>query len=76
MGRALATEGALANLRYRFEEIELERVISITLPRTWPPRSELEECGTILRGEARWKGYEVAWYAIGAEPGKTKADLC
>jgi hypothetical protein len=37
LGQALATEGALANLRYRFEGIELERVISITLPKNLAP---------------------------------------
>jgi len=37
-GWGLATEGALANLRYRFEEIELERVISIRLPQNLASR--------------------------------------
>ena len=33
-GRGLATEGALASVGYGFEELGLERIISITLRRT------------------------------------------
>jgi RimJ/RimL family protein N-acetyltransferase len=62
-GRGLATEGALASLRYGFEELGLERIISITLPENMASRRVMEKCGLALRGETRWRGFDVIWYA-------------
>jgi RimJ/RimL family protein N-acetyltransferase len=63
--RGLATEGALANLRYGFEWLELERIISITLPQYAASSRVMEKTGLTLRGETRWRGQDVVWYAIG-----------
>ena len=62
--RGLATEGALASLRYGFEWLELERIISITLPQNAASRRVMEKAGLTLRGETRWRGQDVVWYAI------------
>jgi RimJ/RimL family protein N-acetyltransferase len=63
-GRRLATEGALASIRYGFKELELERIISIALPQNVTSRRVMEKLGMTLRGEIRWRGHDVVWYAI------------
>ncbi len=63
-GKGLATEGALASIRYGFEELGLERIISIALPTNLGSRRVMEKAGLTLRGEARWRGFEVVWYGI------------
>jgi RimJ/RimL family protein N-acetyltransferase len=62
-GRGLATEGALASLRYGFEKLGLERIISIALPRNIASRRVMEKAGLTFRGEIRWRGFDVVWYA-------------
>jgi len=62
-GRGLATEGALASLRYGFEKLGLERIISITLPRNIASWRVMEKAGLTFRGETRWRGFDVVWYA-------------
>ncbi len=61
--RGLATEGARASLRYGFEELGLGRIISITLPQNAASRRVMEKAGLTLRGETRWRGLDVVWYA-------------
>jgi ribosomal-protein-alanine N-acetyltransferase len=63
-GRGLATEGALASLRYGFEELGLARIISITVPENLASRRVMEKTGLTLRGETRWRGNNVVWHAI------------
>ena len=63
-GRGLATEGALASLRHGFEELGLERIISVTLPQNVASRRVMEKAGLTMRGETRWRGFDVVWYAI------------
>jgi len=63
-GRGLATEGARASLRYGFEELGLERIISIIRPENTASRRVAEKAGLTLRGETRWRGVNVVWYAI------------
>ena len=63
-GQGLATEGALASLHYGFEDLGLERIISITLPENVASRRVMEKSGLSLRGEARWRGFDVVWYDI------------
>lgn len=63
-GRGLATEGALASLRYGFEELELARIISITAPANKASRRVMEKVGLRLAGEAFWRNSKVVWYAI------------
>lgn len=62
--KGLATEGALASLRHGFEELGFERIISITLPANLAFRRVMEKAGLTLRGEIRWRGFDVVWYAV------------
>lgn len=64
-GRGLATEGALASLRYGFEELGRERIIGITLRENEVSRRVMEKSGLALRGETRWRGFDMVWYDIG-----------
>ena len=61
--RGLATEGARASLRYGFRGLGLGRIISITLPQNAASRRVMEKAGLTLRGETRWRGLDVVWYA-------------
>ena len=63
-GRGLATEGALASVRYGFEGLGLRRIISITLPENAASRRVMEKAGLTYRGETRWRGHDVVWYAV------------
>jgi ribosomal-protein-alanine N-acetyltransferase len=63
-GRGLATEGALASLRYGFEEARLERIISLAVPRNLASRRVMEKAGLSFRGERRWRDVDLVWYAI------------
>ena len=60
-GRGLAIEGELT---LRFEVLDLERIISITLPQNAASRRVMEKAGMTLRGETRRRGHEVVWYAV------------
>jgi RimJ/RimL family protein N-acetyltransferase len=62
-GRRLATEGAVASVRYGFDELGLERIISIIQPENAASRRVAEKAGLTLRGETLWKGSDVVWYA-------------
>ena len=50
-------------MRYGFEELGLERIISIIQPENAASRRVAEKAGLTLRGEILWKGSEVVWYA-------------
>ena len=63
-GRGLATEGARASLQHGFEVLGLERIISIIHPKNVASRRVAEKAGLTLRGETRFKGFDVIWYAI------------
>jgi RimJ/RimL family protein N-acetyltransferase len=63
-GRGLATEGALASLRYGFEDLELDRIISITEPTNRASRRVMEKAGLSPAGESFWRDRKVVWYAI------------
>ena len=63
-GRGLATEDALASLRYGFEETRLERIISLAVPRNLASRRVMEKARLSFRGERRWRDVALVWYAI------------
>jgi len=60
-GKGLATEGAVASVCHGFEEIGLERIIR---PANLASRRVADKAGLTLRGETRWRGNDVVWYAI------------
>jgi len=66
-GRGFATEGALASIRHGFGELGLGRIISIAIPENQASRRVMEKAGLTHRGQARWKGLDVVWYAIDRE---------
>jgi RimJ/RimL family protein N-acetyltransferase len=68
----LATEGAIASLKYGFEVLGLKRIISIIHPKNVASQRVAEKAGLTLRGETRFKGFDVIWYAI--ERGEWAAD--
>ena len=73
-GRGLATEGARVSLRYGFEQLGLERIISIIRPTNLPSRRVAEKAKLSLRGETRWRGVDVVWYAIDRPDRELEAD--
>ena len=62
-GRGFATEGAVASVRYGFEELGLERIISITLPENAASRRVMWKAGLTYRGSTCWRDHDVVWYA-------------
>lgn len=66
-GRGFATEGAKASVAHGFEELGLERIISIIQPENAASRRVAEKAGLTPRGETRWRGVGVIWYAIDKE---------
>jgi RimJ/RimL family protein N-acetyltransferase len=65
-GQGLATEGALAALRFGFEEHRLERIISVTAATNIAARRVMEKAGLSYQGTRHWMSAEIAvvWYAI------------
>jgi RimJ/RimL family protein N-acetyltransferase len=66
-GKGFATEGAVAGVRYGFEELGLERIISIIQLANAASRRVAEKAGLTPQGEVRWRGNDVIWYAIDRE---------
>jgi RimJ/RimL family protein N-acetyltransferase len=66
-GRGYATEGALASLRFGFEELGLGRIISIVFPANTASRRVMEKVDLSYRGEERWRGKDLVWYAADRE---------
>ena len=62
--RGLATEGARASLRFGFDGLRLERVISIARRDNHASRRVMEKTGLDLRDETDWRSHRVVWYAI------------
>ena len=60
-GRGLATEGARASVRYGFEELGLERIISIIRPENAASRRVAEKAGLALQGETHWRDTNLVW---------------
>ena len=63
-GRGLATEGAVASIRFGFETVGLAQIISFTLTGNLASRRVMEKCGLTYRGETVWRGLDHVWYAI------------
>jgi RimJ/RimL family protein N-acetyltransferase len=65
-GRGLATEGALAAVRFGFEQHGLERIISVTAAAHIAARRVMEKAGLTYQGTRYWMNPEVpvVWYII------------
>jgi RimJ/RimL family protein N-acetyltransferase len=51
-------------VRYGFETVGLERIISATMATNAASRRVMVKCGLRFREELRFRGADVAWYAI------------
>jgi len=62
--RGLATEAGRASIECWREHLDDPQVISITTPDNRRSRAVMERIGLTHRGTARWRGYDVIWYAL------------
>jgi RimJ/RimL family protein N-acetyltransferase len=65
-GRGLATEGALAALRFGFDQCGLDRIISVTAASHAAARRVMEKAGLAYEGTRYWMNPQVpvVWYSI------------
>ena len=69
-GRGYATEGGRAGVRYGFEALSLDRIISITVPQHVVSRRIMQKCGLTYQGILQLEGpqtrtkRDIVWYAI------------
>jgi RimJ/RimL family protein N-acetyltransferase len=63
-GQGLATEGGRVALRYGFEVVRLERIISAARADNAASRRVMEKCGLVFQEEFVHQDALVAWYAI------------
>ncbi|MBI4635463.1 MAG: GNAT family N-acetyltransferase [Candidatus Rokubacteria bacterium] len=66
-GRGLATEAALAALRYGFEQTGLERIVAVTRPEHAASRRVMEKLGMAYEREVEVYGFRAVLYAISRE---------
>lgn len=69
-GRGLAAEGGRAAIQRGFEDLRLDRIISVTVPANVASWRVMEKCGLLhqgrlfLTGPVTKRTREVVWYAI------------
>jgi ribosomal-protein-alanine N-acetyltransferase len=63
-GQGLATEGAVASLRYGFETLQLRRIIAAAFTGNAGSRRVLDKIGMRFEGTFTFAGREAARYAI------------
>jgi RimJ/RimL family protein N-acetyltransferase len=63
-GQGYATEGGRAALGFAFEELGLERIVSIARVENERSQRVMQRLGMWHGGAARWRGSNVVWYAI------------
>jgi RimJ/RimL family protein N-acetyltransferase len=63
-GHGFATEGARLALDHAFGELGIERVISIARRDNERSLRVMERLGLVRRGETRWHGSDMVWYAL------------
>jgi RimJ/RimL family protein N-acetyltransferase len=68
-GRGYATEAAREAVRFAFEDLGRDEVISIALPQNAASRRVMEKVGFSYAGEHLWEARElqVVWYRLGRE---------
>jgi RimJ/RimL family protein N-acetyltransferase len=57
-------------VRYGFERVGPERIISVTMATNAASRRVMEKCGLRFQGELPMAGTVVAWYAIDRADGQ------
>jgi ribosomal-protein-alanine N-acetyltransferase len=63
-GNGYATEAARATIAFGFDELQLERIVAVTLPDNRASRRVLEKCGLTFVGQAFVYGHPHVKYAI------------
>jgi ribosomal-protein-alanine N-acetyltransferase len=63
-GNGYATEAARATIAFGFDELQLERIVAVTLPDNRASRRVLEKCGLTFAGQAFVYGHPHVKYAI------------
>ena len=63
-GHGYATEAATAAIRFGFDELELERIVAVTMPTNQASRRVLEKCGLAYVGEMQVYGATQVKYAL------------
>lgn len=66
-GNGLATEAALACLRYGFEELRLERIVAATRPENVASQHILKKLGMKYEGDENFYGINCVYYSIARE---------
>jgi RimJ/RimL family protein N-acetyltransferase len=66
-GAGLATEAALASIRYGFERLQLRRIIGLVVPENVASVRVLEKCGLTCEGMTDFRGKRLALYAVAVE---------
>jgi RimJ/RimL family protein N-acetyltransferase len=78
-GQGLATEAAIASLRFGFQFHRLERIISVANPANLAnlanlaSRHVMEKAGLTYRGVRPYRGHQTVWYAIDQATWKANA---
>jgi RimJ/RimL family protein N-acetyltransferase len=62
--RGLATEIGQACLEYGFNELQVDRIVAMTMPENIPSRRVLEKLGMGFEGIQRHYGCDVSFYSI------------
>ena len=63
-GQGLATEAALASVRYGFEKLDLKRIIGLAMPENIASIRVLEKAGLQYIGEMSFLGHRFSKYTI------------
>ena len=63
-GNGYATEAAQAAIRYGFDELELERIVAVTMPTNQASRRVMEKCGLAFVGTMQVYGAAQVKYAL------------
>jgi RimJ/RimL family protein N-acetyltransferase len=71
-GRGLATEAARATMRYAFDRLGAERIVSIILPDNAASIAVARRNGLVYERAARFRGRDVAIYAARRTPGELR----
>lgn len=72
-GHGLATEGAAACLRVAFEELDLERVVAVTMPSNAGSRAVMEKLGMRYERTGLLHGYRQVLYALERPRGASRS---
>jgi ribosomal-protein-alanine N-acetyltransferase len=63
-GRGLAAEGGRASIECWREFLDDPQLLSITRPGNRRSLAVMARLGMTRRGTARWRGFDVVWYAL------------